>query len=81
MDFENMQLESCPYCGRPAKFIVGKEIGDTTRLHTIECGWMHCLKIQTSLSGWSPDCKKQIDSLVNDWNLICKTIANKQQEG
>lgn len=81
MDFENMQLENCPYCGRPAKFTIGKEASDTTRVHTIECSWMYCLKRQTSLSGWSPDYKEQVANLVDDWNLICKTIADKQQEG
>lgn len=78
MNIEEVKLENCPYCGRPAKLTISKEMSDGSKLHTIQCSYLNCMRMQTSISGWTPGYEDQVNNLVEDWNLICSMIYERR---
>lgn len=78
MKLEDLKLAPCPYCKRPAKLSVGKEVSDTSRLHKIECSYLSCVSISTSLSGYSPSYEQAVTNLASDWNVMVEAITNNR---
>ena len=76
---DEINLLDCPYCGRKAELILGKEMSDTSRMHRIQCSYIGCIRLEMTLSGWQPDYKVKVKQLKADWNAAVGVI-NKNHE-
>ena len=76
----NKELKNCPYCGRSAELVKGKEMSDTSCIHTIRCSRLNCLSIEKALSGWSPDYNESLERMKDDWNIIVTAILKDKAQ-
>lgn len=74
-----IKLENCPYCGRPAEVWIGREMSDTSKIHKIRCNYLH-LVIEEALSGWAPDYKDELNGLKEDWNVCVAAILERRKK-
>lgn len=66
---KKIELKPCPFCGNQAEYCVSdRDAGDTSRIHTIRCKTLWCVKMSTSISAWQRDYEEEVLKFCERWN-------------